>query len=55
MHKDSKNAKIIKIFQPEVGQLAFKVRRLRNLARPRLLGMCILILMPFDPLPVGIL
>ena len=29
MYKDSKNVKIIKIFQPEVGQLAFKVRRLR--------------------------
>ena len=43
MYKDSKNVKIIKIFQPEVGQLAFKVRRLRYLARPRLLGMYILI------------
>ena len=34
IYEDSKNAKIIKIFQPEVGQLASKVRRLRHLARP---------------------
>ena len=54
IYEDSKNVKIIKIFQPEVGQLAFKVRRLSYLERPRLLGMYILILMPFDPLPVGI-
>ena len=25
MYKDSKNVKIIKIFQPEVGQMAFKI------------------------------
>ena len=54
IYEDSKNVKIIKIFQPEVGLLALKVRRLRYLARSRLLGMYILILTPFDPLPVGI-
>ena len=43
MYKDSKNVKIIKIFQPEVGLLALKVSRLRYLGRPRLLGMYILI------------
>ena len=43
MYKDSKNVKIIKIFQPEGGQLALKVWRLRYFARPRLLGINILI------------
>ena len=54
IYEDSKNVKIIKIFQPEVGLLALKVRRLRYLARPRLLGLYILIWTPSDPLPVGI-
>ena len=54
MYKDSKNVKIIKIFQPEVCQMAFKLGYSCLISGVLLNTLNALLLRPIDPLPVGI-